>query len=464
MAFWLQHPPLLREIHALRDEGILRLLIQALLAGGGAGAVIGAFRFCYTWNTEQLTAILHEVELFSFPVVVSIFGILTVLALLAGGIARWEPLLSGSGIPQTALALLGHLPFPWVRLLAGKFVGTLLSLTGGLSVGREGPCIQMGAAVGCGIGTLWHSHPDAMPRYLIAGSAAGMTAAFGAPVAGLLFAFEELHAILSAPLLLFIVIAAGSAWIVVDGFWGFGLVFTFHTPLTLPWTHYWILIVLGPLTAILGVLYNKILMAAIDSYSRWKIPLPLKALLPFWCSGVLLFLYPQVLAGTGFSIPQLAELPLTFAGFAGLLAVKIIFSAISFGSGVPGGLLMPMLCAGAMFGSCVSSACTALDLMPAAQSACLMSLCMGAMFAATVRSPFTGAALVIEMTGAWALAPAMLITTVSAAFTANWLGSPPVYDSLKQRILDAHDEAKSHGNVKQQPAEGNSSEEHASKR
>lgn len=92
----------------------------------------------------------------------------------------------------------------WWRVLLTKFWGTLVSLTGGLSVGREGPCIMMGAAVGEGVGRLWReSDARHMPRYLVGGAVAGMTAAFGAPLAGMCFAFEEMKTILSVPLLLF---------------------------------------------------------------------------------------------------------------------------------------------------------------------------------------------------------------------------------------------------------------------
>lgn len=96
-----------------------------------------------------------------------VFGTLTLLALIVGQMVRKEPLISGSGIPQTELALAGQLPYPGFRIVASKFVGTLLSLSGGLSVGREGPSIQMGAAVGCGFGRIFQKltgEDPAMPR------------------------------------------------------------------------------------------------------------------------------------------------------------------------------------------------------------------------------------------------------------------------------------------------------------
>ena len=87
---------------------------------------------------------------------------------------RKEPLISGSGIPQTELALAGQLPYPGFRIVASKFVGTLLSLSGGLSVGREGPSIQMGGAVGAGFHALWRpAAPHALTGspYVVAGAA-----------------------------------------------------------------------------------------------------------------------------------------------------------------------------------------------------------------------------------------------------------------------------------------------------
>ena len=321
IARFTRQVPILRETQALRNESVLRLIVQAAFV---------------------------------------VFGTLILLALIVGQMVRKEPLISGSGIPQTELALAGLLPYPGFRIVAAKFVGTLLSLSGGLSVGREGPSIQMGAAVGCGFGRIFQKlageDPGHAPRFLIAGSVAGLAAAFGAPFAGMLFAFEEVKTIVTVPLLLFTGVASFSAWFVVTILFGFGLVFPFASIPSLNWGQIWIPALLGVGTGLFSALYNAALIRVTELHDRQKlIPAPLKPLLPFLLSGVLLYAYPQVLVGIGYSTADLGGLtpngPLLLGPVALLLCVKIIFSILSFASGVPGGLLMPMLAIGSMVGA-----------------------------------------------------------------------------------------------------------------
>lgn len=200
MTFRSPIPPTLRDLQALRALGVWRLTFQALITGGVTGAVIGLFRLAFTVINEGVVDYVHAHNLSDPQVAVGIFAALAVLAALAWLLLRLEPLTSGSGIPQVELMVAGQMRMNWFRVLWTKFAATLISLTGGLSVGREGPCIQMGAAVGSGVGHFWHDEKaQSMPRYLVGGSVAGLTAAFGAPVAGLCFAFEEMKTVLSVP-------------------------------------------------------------------------------------------------------------------------------------------------------------------------------------------------------------------------------------------------------------------------
>ena len=113
----------------------------------------------------------------------------------------------------------------------------------------------------------------------------------------------------------------------------------------------------------------------------------------------------------------------------------MIFSILSFASGVPGGLLMPMLAIGSMVGAVSGTLLIHAQLSAAAQLPAFLMLGMAGLFAGTVRAPLTGAALVAEMSGAFQCLPEMLLVALIATFTANFLGSPPIYTSLKDRVL-----------------------------
>ena len=218
MAFRPSLPPFILESAALRSQGAWTLMAQALLTGLVSGGVIGLFRWLYTIINGAVRAHVAGQDPFA-PLSLALMAAgLLLMALTAGLLLRYEPLIGGSGIPQVELIAAGKLPpMRWARVLWCKFVATLAALSAGLSVGREGPCIMMGATVGAGVGYMWHDRCRAnRPRYLVGGGVAGMTAAFGAPVAGMFFAFEEMKTPLTLPMLLFTSLSALSAWFMVD--------------------------------------------------------------------------------------------------------------------------------------------------------------------------------------------------------------------------------------------------------
>ncbi len=428
-------PPTLRDVDALRKLGVWHVLLQALVTGGLAGTVIGLFRTAYNFLRELTIQAFQTYDVHEPFVAGVLFSALVVLAMLSLVLLQLEPSISGSGIPQVELMVHDKLRMRWLRVLLCKFTGTLISLSGGLSVGREGPSIMMGAAVGAGAGRLWcRGGQYDLPRFLVGGSVAGMTAAFSAPVAGLFFAFEEMKTLLSVPMFLFTGGCALAAWLVVDRIFGFGLVFPFAAQPFLHWTQLWLVLAVGVTMGVLGSLYNGLLIHLTLWEDRCRLlPRPLRILLPFMVAGSLLYVYPQVMPGVGMATLQLESLPLQFAALLVLLGVKLLFSCVSFASGVSGGILMPLLHMGALGGACLASAFHAVQLIEVEQTGTILTLGMAGLFAAAVRAPLTGAALIVEMTGAFHNAPVVVLTAYVAVYTANALHSMPVYDSLRNR-------------------------------
>ena len=431
-------------IHSTSAKSVLPMLaMRGLATGLCAGCVVGLLRLSHDRAAARVALWLEEWREVWWTVPIW-FGVLVALAVILRRIVREEPLISGSGIPQTELALAGRLSFTWWRVLLAKFLGSWLALFGGLALGREGPSIQMGAAVGCGFGRIFQKltgeDPGHAPRFLIAGSVAGLAAAFGAPFAGMLFAFEEVKTIVTVPLLLFTGVASFSAWFVITILFGFGLVFPFSSIPSLDWGQMWLPVLFGVGTGLFSALYNTALLRVTEFHDHQKlVPAPLKPLLPFLLSGVLLYVYPQVLVGLGYSTADLGGLtpngPLLLGSVALLLFVKIIFSILSFASGVPGGLLMPMLAIGSMVGAVGGTLLIGNGFSAEPQLPAYLVLGMAGLFSGTVRAPLTGTALVAEMSGAFQCLPEMAIVAFISTVVANGVGSPPVYDSLKRRIL-----------------------------
>ena len=335
-------PLFLREAQHLQRLGAWRLCGQALLTGLIAGGIIGLFRRLY--DTFRLYA-SYWLQLYAADTPWAwayILGGLALLAMIAHLLLRQEPLISGSGIPQVELIAAGKLPpMRWARVLWCKFVATLAALSAGLSVGREGPCIMMGATVGAGVGYMWHDRCRAnRPRYLVGGGVAGMTAAFGAPVAGMFFAFEEMKTPLTLPMLLFTSLSALSAWFMVDVVLDFGLVFPFARLPGLHWSQYWLPLLAGMSCGLLGAVYNAGMIRLLlwQDRARW-LPGPVRIVFPFVCCGVLLLVWPEITGNMGLTTLQLEHLRLPALALALLLAGKIAFSCVSFASGVSGGCM-----------------------------------------------------------------------------------------------------------------------------
>lgn len=152
-----------------------------------------------------------------------------------------------------------------------------------------------------GVGRVFHDADDAsLPRHLVGGAVAGMTAAFGAPLAGLCFAFEEMRAPLTLPLLLFVMVTAGAAWAVVSLCFGFGLVFPFISVPWLDWQQIWLVLPVGLVAAVVGAGYNRgLIELALWEDSLSALPSSVRTLVPFLLSGILLYVFPDIVSGIG---------------------------------------------------------------------------------------------------------------------------------------------------------------------
>ena len=317
MAFRPSLPPFILESAALRSQSAWTLMAQALLTGLVSGGVIGLFRWLYTIINGAVRAHMAGQDPFAPATLALMAAGLLLMALTAGLLLRYEPLIGGSGIPQVELIAAGKLPpMRWARVLWCKFVATLAALNAGLSVGREGPCIMMGATVGAGVGYMWHDRCRAnRPRYLVGGGVAGMTAAFGAPVAGMFFAFEEMKTPLTLPMLLFTSLSALSAWFMVDVVLDFGLVFPFARLPGLHWSQYWLPLLAGMSCGLLGAVYNAGMIRLLlwQDRARW-LPGPVRIVFPFVCCGVLLLVWPEITGNMGLTTLQLEHLRLFIDG------------------------------------------------------------------------------------------------------------------------------------------------------
>ena len=259
---------------------------------------------------------------------------------------RFEPMISGSGIPQIEGEANGRLDQKWRRVLPAKLAAGVLASLGGLSLGREGPSIQLGGMCGKGVAEVLHRKEDER-TLMICGAGAGLSAAFNAPFAGVLFCLEEIQKNFSAPLFLTVMIASLCGDLVSSMVFGFSPSFDFELAHTLSLPSYGWIIGLGILSGAAAAFYNFVTLKAQIWYSKLPFLKPHQYVyVPLLLSVAVMFFVPEVL-GSGHVMTQALEyMPGALRTILVLLTVKFVFSILCFGSGAAGGIFFPMLVLG----------------------------------------------------------------------------------------------------------------------
>ena len=429
---WLAHPRRLK----------LRLFLEGNLIGILTGLVIAAFRGLLMLSERWLP------QLYDFlagaPWYLTALWLLVLLAI--GRVLAWilarEPMSSGSGIPQIEGILAGKMQMHWARVLVLKFVGAVLGIGAGLSLGREGPSVQLGACLGQGVGRLSRRAPGEDRYLLTAGAGAGLAAAFNAPLAGVIFALEELTKDFSPLVLMGTVAACVTATTVTQEF--FGLAPVFHlgeVPVISAGGYYFWLIGLGVFVGVLSLAFNPLLTRSLDAFARLRLSSALKPCLPLLASCALGFLLPEVLGGGSPLVDALAAGHYGLSFLLVLFAGKLFFTIFCFGSGVPGGIFLPMLVLGALGGAVFAELAAASGVFPAALFTDCIVFGMAAYFSCVVKSPITGTVLIMEMTGSFAHLLPLILVSMTAYLVSECAGGEPVYEMLLTRSLRLRERA-----------------------
>lgn len=411
-----------------------RLVWQGALVGVAAGVVVSLYRMILSY-AERFSAALYSGVRSHLWMVVFLFAGLVLAGILVGFLTERQPMIKGSGIPQVEGQILGIFHISWWRVIIGKIVGGALSIVAGLSLGREGPSIQLGAAVGDGVAK-GMKRDETEKRYLLTcGASAGLAAAFNAPLAGMLFALEEVHKNFSVSVLLSALTSAVAADLVSKMFFGMDAVFGAPALVGLPLQYYLLLPVLGILLGGCGWFYNKNLLFTQRMYKKitW-VKRPFVMILPFVTAGVVGLLLPDILGGGHGIITALLENKLAFSYIAVLLAAKFVFSMVSFGSGAPGGIFFPLLVLGALVGGLFGQAAVSLFGVGEQYYTNFLLLGMVGMFTGIVRAPVTGIVLIVEMSGSLTQMLPLAVVAVCAYLTADFLRSKPIYESLLENM------------------------------
>ena len=397
-----------------------KLFWEGIIVGIFSGLVISLFRFLLTKAEEWRTDLYEQLTQLPDLYTAGWFAALLVIGAVLYKLTIYEPMAGGSGIPQVKGVILGFMRMNWFRVLWVKLAGGVIGLGAGLSLGREGPSIQLGAVTAQGISRFW-GRSRMEERYLItSGAGAGLAAAFNAPLAGVIFSLEELHRNFSAVVLLPAMTAALTATFVSRVLFGRGFIFSFYGLPPFPHIHLLYAVSIAVIAGLCGVLFNTGLLNINKFYGLPVFKnLYYKIAFSLLCAGLLGFALPQVLGGGNLLVNELALKTFPLQLLVTLLIGKFLFTLISYGTGVPGGFFLPMLVLGALVGSICAHFLLAFHLIAANHAANVIVIAMAAFFSASVRAPITG-------------------TVAIAYIVAQLCGSQPIYEALLLKNLQSH--------------------------
>lgn len=411
------------------------LVLEGLVVGLVAGGVVTLYRLVLS-NAERLLRLVTGAAAGSPLLMAAWFAVLAVLLACVSALIVWEPATSGSGIPQIDAEVVDRMDAPWRRVLPAKFAeGAMLALAG-LSLGREGPSVQLGGMSGKAVSRALRRKRGEERLLVTCGAAAGMSAAFHAPLTGVLFALEEIHKEFTAPLIISVMCSSVASDYLVSQALGVSPVISLALGADLPHASYAFVVALGLLAGVLGSLHNRGMFACQDLFGRVRSHLPLARLaVPFALAGIVAFAWPELLCG-GDAIIELLESPqgLGVATILALLLGKYLFTTVCFGSGAPGGTLLPLVVMGALMGGLFARAAGALG-VPGEYFPNFVALGVAGLFSGVVRAPVTAVVLVFELTGSLDALLSASIVSVVAYVTANLTETESFYEHLLAALL-----------------------------
>ncbi len=409
----------------MREERLFLLL--SIFIGILSGLLVVSFRMAIEWLSILLLGAAPapgQKRLFLIPAAVGI-----IVAVLTRYVF---PGVRGSGVNQTKAALYIHNGYISVRTVIGKFLLSALAIGSGQSLGPEDPSLQIGAGVASLIGRRVGLSRERLRLFAPVGAAAGLAAAFNAPISAILFVIEEVIGKWTAGVLGSIVLAAVASVAVARWFWGPQPMFripsiTLRDPREL--LAYSVLGVIGGFAALLFAKSLEYLRPRLRSQPKWlRMLQPAVAGLLVGCVGY--FGLPEVMGAGYGAIDQAMHAQFALKALLLLAVFKIAATTISFSSGTPGGMFAPTLFIGAMLGAAVGSFEKIFfpHLTGSIGSYALVG--MGVLFAAFLRVPLTSVFMVLEVSGNYSIILPVILANTIAYLIARSLQPVPIFELL----------------------------------
>jgi chloride channel protein, CIC family len=397
------------KIAPTRDERLF--LVLSIFIGVISGLLVVSFRVAINWIQVLTLGSAPQAGLLRLIFVPVIVG-----AVVAALVQFFFPAARGSGVNQTKAALYIYNGYISFKTVIGKFITSALALGGGFSLGPEDPSLQIGAGVASLISRRLGMSRQRLRLFAPVGAAAGLAAAFNAPISAILFVIEEVIGRWSAGVLGSVVLAAISSVVVARRFWGSEPMFQIPSVTVTDSRELLAYAVLGVVGGLAASIFSRslgYLRPRLRNLPRWTffVQSPVAGL----CVGLIGFFgFPQVM-GAGYEVMDHAmHGQFTWKLLLALALLKILATTLSFSSGTPGGMFAPTLFIGAMLGASIGTFEKMYypNLHITVGAYALVG--MGVLFAAFLRVPLTSVFMVLEMSGNYSIIlPVILANTIA---------------------------------------------------
>src|SRR6201996_4905786 len=408
-----------------RDERLF--LVLSIFIGVISGLMVVCFRVAINWiQVLTLGSSPHPGQFRLFFVPMGIGLLVAVLVQLAFPGAR------GSGINQTKAALYIYNGYISFKTVMGKFLTSALAIGGGFSLGPEDPSLQIGAGVASMVSRRLNLSRERLRMFAPIGAAAGLAAAFNAPISAILFVVEEVIGRWSAAVLGSIVLSAISSVVVARWFWGAEPMFRIPVVTLKGPQELLAYTVLGVAGGVASVFFSKALgysRPRLRNLPRWTfyIQSPIAGLI---VGAIAFFGVPQVM-GPGYNvIDQAMHGQFTWKFLLALALLKIVATTISFSSGTPGGMFAPTLFIGAMLGASIGTfEKIFFPTFPISVGSYAL-VGMGVLFAAFLRVPLTSVFMVLEVSGNYSIVLPVILANTIAYLLSRSLQHYPIFETF----------------------------------
>ncbi|MEI6285279.1 MAG: ClC family H(+)/Cl(-) exchange transporter [Bacillota bacterium] len=404
-------------------------IAASIVVGGFVGIAISLYRY-FVENIATVMDTFYRAAAHSWWLLIILFALLSGAGLLSCWLVQREPYISGSGVPQTQMEINNPAERNWLKLIGYKIFGGVICLGVGLSLGREGPSVQIGSLVGASVRKFFKTEID-FKLLFGCGAGAGLAAALNAPLAGAMFAIEELYKKLSPLTLVCVLLASITSTMVTEKLFGIAPLIKI-TEFPVPkLTEYGIIILIGVLAGVLGAFFSKSYFWLYDRCQN--IDRKIKFVGIFIITGIFGLTIPQLLGVREGCFATAAIENSVLLWVVALFLLKWLFTMASMLSNAPGGIFVPLLGLGMLLGLIAAKSCAAVGITTDANM--IMVLVMGGYFTAIIRAPLTAVALTAELTNSFVCFLPLAVVCVAAMLTADFLGTRPIYEELVERNL-----------------------------